>query len=63
MKQNAELTKKHSIAYTEKEKWQYCEQGEELMFWFGLIIGITVGANFGVLLMALFKARKNETDG
>lgn len=33
------------------------------MFWFGLIIGITVGANFGVLLMALFKARKNETDG
>ena len=29
------------------------------MFWVGFIIGITAGANFGVLLMAIFMGRKN----
>jgi len=29
------------------------------MFWVGLSIGFVVGGNFGVILMALFKAYKN----
>ena len=29
------------------------------MFWLGLGIGVVLGANFGIFLMALFKIRKN----
>ena len=29
------------------------------MFWIGLIIGIVVGGNLGVVLMACFKINKN----
>lgn len=29
------------------------------MFWIGLGIGFIIGGNFGVVLMALFKAYKN----
>jgi len=29
------------------------------MFWWGLIIGLVVGGNVGVLIMACFKINKN----
>ena len=29
------------------------------MFWAGLSIGFVIGGNFGVILMALFKAYRN----
>lgn len=29
------------------------------MFWVGLAIGVVVGGNFGVVLMALFKQNKD----
>lgn len=29
------------------------------MFWIGLTIGVVVGGNFGVILMALFKQNKD----
>ena len=28
------------------------------MFWMGMLVGVFVGGNFGVLLMALFTANK-----
>ena len=34
--------------------------GGRKMFWTGLIVGIFIGGNFGVLLMALFKADKTQ---
>ena len=29
------------------------------MFWLGMVVGIFLGGNLGVLLMALFKINKN----
>ena len=33
------------------------------MFWLGLFVGTLVGANVGVVMMALFLSNKNSTDG
>ena len=30
------------------------------MFWLGLGIGMVIGGNLGMIMMALFKAAKNE---
>ena len=29
------------------------------MFWIGFSVGVIIGGNFGVIIMALFKANKN----
>jgi large-conductance mechanosensitive channel len=29
------------------------------MFWIGLSVGVVIGGNFGIIIMALFKANKN----
>lgn len=29
------------------------------MFWLGLSLGVLIGANFGLFIMALFKIQKN----
>ena len=33
------------------------------MFWLGLFVGVLVGANVGVVIMALFQSNKENTDG
>jgi hypothetical protein len=33
------------------------------MFWLGLFVGAVLGANVGVLVMALFQHGKQKTDG
>ena len=29
------------------------------MFWVGMLVGLTLGGNLGVIIMALFKANKD----
>ena len=35
------------------------KKGGVTMFWLGLGIGVFIGGNFGLLIMALFKINKN----
>lgn len=44
--------------YKEQEKGNSFYK-EIVMFWVGMLVGLIVGGNLGVIIMALFKMNKN----